>query len=796
MKRPSSPRPLVPVTCALAVGILLDRVLAVPVGYALAVAAAAVVVFVVGTMRRIAPVSAAAVYVLIAAAGAFSHHVQYHHVPQNDITHLASSGRILVSVRGKVLCEPWYRTFGSENQTRLATYDLAARELKVGDRWLPVSGSVRVRQYGGPMEIPFGARMQLSGMLRLPESATGPGQSDYREHLRRQGIRTLLTVSGWDHAAIIETKGFHPVRALAHHIRWKAKRTIDDNFRLEEGAILNAVLLGDKGSVEEDVLEDFAASGTMHFLAISGLHVGIIAGAIWWFLRRLWSSRKLNSVFVIAVLIVYAYVTGGRAPIVRATVMTTAFCFAMLIDREADILNILAAAALALLAVRPTSLFGAGFQLSFAAVFSIVRLMPIVMPMWKSDPEKPRPSGFTHVLKRYFTLALAVSLCAWLGTAPLVAKYFHLVTPIVVLVSPILLPVISVILIGGIVSVMIAVVSPVLAYPFVYATTALLTCLQKIVFVVSAVPLSHWYVPGALGPLVYYAGLIAVMGLNLPRRIQAAAISVLVLWNLGAGPLLYLAAPERRDAVTMIDVGKGNCVVVTSKDGSTVVYDAGSTTFRNVGERKLAPFLWDRGIRRIDALILSDSQADHANGVREIVRRFRVEKVIVSGHFNRFEGGMELKHLLQNDGLDVVVVTASRTMQCGAIQCDILWPTKEAGSLPQNDSSLVVRLTSGGRRILLTGDIEGAAVRELLRGPLDLRCEILQVPHHGRAMALAEEFAAAARPGVTFISDVEGRMSGRSAAVYARLGSAAYGTWDSGTITIDLETMSVSTFCR
>jgi competence protein ComEC len=275
-----------------------------------------------------------------------------------------------------------------------------------------------------------------------------------------------------------------------------------------------------------------------------------------------------------------------------------------------------------------------------------------------------------------------------------------------------------------------------------------------------------------------------------------AVISVFLIWNLVAGPLLYLATPPMRDTVIMIDVGKGNCVVVTSKDGTVIVYDTGSTTFRSVGERKLAPFLWDQRIRRIDAIILSDSQADHANGVREIVRRFRVEKVIVSNYFSSFESGATLKRLLESDGVNVEVVSAGQTIQCGTVRCDVLWPPKDAKSLTPNDSSLVVKLTDSDKRILLTGDVEDAAAEELLRNPESLECEILQVPHHGRAMDLEEEFAAAARPDVALISDVEGRLSGRSVEFYNRRGSDAYGTWDSGSVTIDLETMKVSEFNR
>ncbi len=792
MKGISIPRPLVPVAFVFALGIFLDKIISPPFAWGLAVCSAAAAAFAMAFVARRVDSAACSIviYILVAAAGGLIHNVEYQYIAFDDVYHLAGEDPAPVAVRGTVVCEPWYGKFGR------ATYDFAIDEIKSGSEWTPVSGTVRVRQYDGPVDIPYGTRMELAGMLRLPRGPTGPGQFDYREYLRRNGVRTLMSVSGAEHARVIGGRGFHPVRRLAHHMRRKMKMVIDTNFPADEGAILDAMLIGNRSMMTRSTVESFAASGTTHFLAISGLHVGIIAGVIWWLLKYLGISRKWKSVLVMAAVILYAYVAGGRPPVVRAAVMTVAFCFAMIIDREADMLNIVAAAALALLVVHPSNLFDAGFQLSFAAVFSIVGLMPVIGIFREWSKQNGDGGRIPPAVKKYVLAAIAVSICAWLGVAPLVAKYFHLVTPVVILVSPVLLPLVGAILVGGMLSVAVASVSSVLASPIVYLTTVLLTLLQKIVAAAGVVPLSHWYV--SVMPLVpvYYVILAVLIMVNLPRRVKVSAMCLLGVWSIFSGLLWSPLSPVRADTVTMLDVGKGNCVVVTARDGSTVVYDIGSTSFRSVGERQLAPLLWGRGIRRIDALILSHPQADHVSGVREIIRRFLVEKVIVSSHFGRFEIGERVLRLLDESGVDVTVVTGPEILKFGAVECEILWPRSGVGDISPNDSSLVVKLTNGGIRVLLTGDIEEHAVRELLRDGINPACDILQVPHHGRMMSFSEEFATAAHPSIALMSDAYGDLAGKSRVMYEGLGSEIYTTWRSGTITIDCGTMEVSEWLR
>ncbi len=781
-----------PVTCAFAAGILLDRAFDAPVGFVIALwAAAAVASAVLLFTGRKPALSSAAIYALVLATGMLSHGAGRGPARSDDVSRLVRERPLLVSLRGQVIREPWYSTFGGDEKTYHISYDIDVTQIRTKDGWTDASGTVRATQYGSALEIPFGARMEVTGRLSLPRPPTVPGQFDYTAHLTGSGVRALLSVPGDFHARVTGHGIANPLRLVAHHVRWHARRTIERNFRRSEGAILEAVILGNRRAVGDEVLEAFATSGTMHFLAISGLHVGIIAGLIWWVMRLFGVPPKWTRIVVMGTVILYAYVTGGRPPIVRAAVMTCAFCFATIVEREADLMNILAAAALALLVSNPVNLFDAGFQLSFAAVFAIAGLMPLLTPYAMKLAGLAEGRERIRKAVKWLALGFAVSVAAWLGAAPLVAKHFHLVTPAVVLVSPLLLPVVAFVLAGGIVSVALAAVSPTLAQPAVALTSGLVTCLKKLVLASASFRFSYWHVPDAVIAPAYYIVLAAVIVLALRPRWKLAAVGVLIAWNISSIFFWDIFPSRQPDTVTMLDVGKGNCVVVTTESRHTLVYDVGSTSVRHVGSTRLAPYLWHRRIRRIDTLALSHPEADHINGVREIAWRFPIGNVLVSDRFRDYEQGRKLVAFLERRGIPVATVAAPALLKENGRTTKILWPRAEPKTLTVNDSSLVAALGRKGKRILLTGDVEDTAVWSLLGAPGTLACDVLQVPHHGRPIGPAQRLAEAARPAVALISDDARELSSEAAALYERVGSRVYATWDSGTITIDLADMSV-----
>jgi competence protein ComEC len=210
---------------------------------------------------------------------------------------------------------------------------------------------------------------------------------------------------------------------------------------LESGAFLSAILLGDRSELPKHLQTAFKNSGVYHILAISGLHVGIIALIIIYLLRLLRAGRGFSYIVTILFLISFALLTLSRPSVLRAVVMACVFLIGMLLGRKVDVYNSLGIAGLFILIRNPKDLFNVGFQLSFLAVFFIVYLVPRFMKTLRQDTN-PR-------IRKYIYMPLAVSISAWLGTAPLILYYFRIITPIAIIANSFIIPLLFILLIGA-----------------------------------------------------------------------------------------------------------------------------------------------------------------------------------------------------------------------------------------------------------------------------------------------------------------------------------------------------------
>ncbi len=383
--------------------------------------------------------------------------------PNNHISQFLGEEKLKTSVVGIIRSpaltrRPYYGNINS-------TYLFEIEGIKDKGEWLGVEGLSQIRiqtekdyEYGDrllvrgaikrpglPITTNVGAESysaRTSGGLRIrPYNVTNPN-FNYREYLERQNIFALINTKEHNITLLSHNYKSNPIFRYTYSIREKLKNKIIEKMPLESGAFLRAILLGDRSELPKDIQTSFKNSGTMHILAISGLHVGIIALVIVSLLRFLRIGRMPSYTFTILFLIFFALLTLSRPSVVRATVMACIFLAGLLLGRKVDIYNSLGLAALFVLLRNPKDLFNVGFQLSFLAVLSILYLVPKFTRFLKQDAN--------FYIKRYFYMPLAVSISAWLGTFPLILYYFRIVTPVAIVANIFIIPVLFVLLIGGI----------------------------------------------------------------------------------------------------------------------------------------------------------------------------------------------------------------------------------------------------------------------------------------------------------------------------------------------------------
>jgi len=751
--------------------------------------------------------------ILVACAGAARYRATVDPSP-NDVARLVDSVPRVVTLDGTVVRSPrivppprdvflpyapYYERMSLALQTEWAT---------VGEQRVPVHGRVWVTARGvSGLDQPgfphLGDRVEVVGFLAPFHEPANPGGFDYGRYMRRQGIRALVTTKQAEAIRVVKPAADR-VRWVLGAIRTSAVKRLEHLPSAEGRAVVSAIMLGRKDLLDDYIPgtegvteEDFIKSGAAHFLAVSGLHVGMVGGMVLLLLRAAGAGRKATALLVAVVVLQYALMTELRPSVVRAAVFVWILCLGWAAGRQRLFWNSLAAAAIIVLAWRPGDLFSFGFILSFGILSGLMFLCRrIEAAVLRRDAEAEalsEPSaGLTRFWRRLVRPTISISIAAAAISLPLVASRFHMVAWLSPLTSVLLTLPVMALLGSGMVLVLVGSVSAPLAALVAYVPAAFAWLIGRIVGAVAHVPGGHFYLAEFSWPwLVMVYGLLAAWiwreRLGIPRRrlaIAALAATAVFLWTTGH------RAPAQTRA-TFLAVGSGNTNLVELPNGRNFLYDAGSAlSYMRAGEGTTAPALWSRRIGRVDAVFISHPHFDHFKDILPIVKRFGVRRVFVPPTFMR-------KRLTVDDavveGLRALGVrveffgAGDRLAGTGDTAVRAIWPRGSASQTREiNDGSLVLDIEEGGRRLLLTGDIEATGIDALLASEPNLKADAMLWPHHGSDPDAAGRLARAAGAKVLVVScglvraqekdppwvaeqDIECRRTGRDGAVTVML---------------------------
>jgi competence protein ComEC len=461
--------------------------------------------------------------------------------------------------------------------------------------------------------------------------------------------------------------------------------------------------------------------------------------------------------------------------------------------------NTFSLAWLAVLGFNPTDLFTPGFQLSFLCVAVLLWGIPLwFRPRQRTPLEQliDESRSTTERIVRYGLRAIRrmylISLTLGIATAPLIAYWQNIISPAGVLIGPPAILLTTVALIAGFILLLLWPLGPI-AFPLAWITGQAIWACDAVVNLAARLPGGYWYVGSlpvwwvvgfyAIGIGWMFAdasGLAQVWSPLRNRRLLPISLVVWTLLGLGIG----LSRPDSDEMrMTVLAVEHGSCVVIETPDGRVLLYDAGATSGPDVTKRHIAPFLWSRGIRRIDEVFISHADLDHFNGLPALLDRFTVGRITLNPSFadKPSAGVRETLAAIERRGVAVRTVRAGDQLAAGDVQIDVLHPTAEGPYGVENVRSMVLLVRHRGHSILLTGDVEGAGVEQLTsRSPQ--KADVLLTPHHGAA-APAEVIADWAKPRLVVSS--QGRNDlGKADAVFKKRGVPYWPTWPNGAVTI------------
>lgn len=749
------PRPLIPLAGAAILGILSGPHVPFSAALLFVVLVAVALVAVALAWWEQTRLATAAAILAFGCLGVGAYRLAVVDRPADHISRLPEAllGRPL-SLRGRVIGPPEEvpAPFNSDGDAAARVRLLVAVEGVQGAQgWPGASGTARVtiRQALGTYRR--GDSIEGTFLVRPPQGFRNPGGFDYGAYLVAQGI--FLEAWGSDETSIRRhvPGGWSVLRAV-DDLRGAMLRALDRAYPGIPGALLRAIVLGDRTGLTPEVNDAFLRSGTYHIMAISGLNVSLLAGTLFFVLRLLFVPIRVRACLSLIAVSLYAVLAGGGASVVRAAVMADAYLLAILLDREADLLNTVALSALALLLWNPLWLWDVGFQLTFAATLGIILTIER-FPM----ADLPR-------LVRGLADSLLISVAAFAATLPILAATFHRTSVVGIAANLPIVPLSGILTATGLLSMVLLVLLPGGLPPLETLNSWLLEVLLRAARLFAALPGALVGLPGpsVAMTLAYYGALLGLVAWGRKRlgwltgALSAAALLLLVAHR------FHPVLSEPRLRLTVLDVGQGDGMVLELPDRRTMVVDAGGRFDEayDVGERVMIPFLWHRWVRRIDVLVLSHPHPDHLNGLRAVLQTFPVGEVWDGGWPVRSPRYLWFLEELRERRIPQRVVEAGWDWDGGGgLQVAVLHPmrpflsgSKRGHYSDVNSNSIVLRLRYGETVLLLTGDIEEEAERVLLDRLVPLRAAVLKVPHHGGRTSSSDAFLTAVAPRYAFVS--------------------------------------------
>ncbi len=653
-------------------------------------------------------------------------------VPPNDVRSMADWPAPL-SLEG-VISSP-VEVRGDRQIFRFAVDSLWTEE-----RGFSAAGQTRVTVYDTLGSLRQGDRLVVKGMLRRPSGSHNPGDFDYRAWLAGQGIHTQFSVTDATRLLRLARDQDPPLqRYIIRPVRDHALRVIRSGLESEPRALLGALLIGVRTEIDDKMREEFSQVGVVHVLAVSGLHVGFVLAALLLLINVLRIPFRARLPLLLAGIYLYVLITASAPPVVRAAVMAGLLLAAPLLQRRLNPVNAIALAALIILVLNPLDLFGAGFQLSFAATLGIILIYRRFDGWAASHIARWREEG--RFWAKSALQLLMVSFAAQIATLPLTAFYFNYVPLYGLLANLAVVPLVSLIVMVGFVAIVFALAWPVLGFVFLQCDWLLLQLLIMIVKKSAALPGAALEVatPSFFLLAMFYLAVALALSWPQPRLAKRWVLAALLTAN--GWVWSQAIQPQRNMRVIFFDVGQGDAALIAFPNGVNYLIDSGEANERtDCGKNVILPWLRRNGIRAIDAALITHSHSDHAGGLRTLLARRRIKALYHPGD-GASRAFRSLDSLAAACGVPVHAAGAGfELMPCPGAWLRILHPSAGSGEpWDENDGSMVVRLQFGRRVFLFLADIESGGEARLLPYSDFLRSDVVKVAHHGSATASTPE---------------------------------------------------------
>lgn len=626
----------------------------------------------------------------------------------------------------------------------------------------------------------IGGEVLVRGRFEAYREASNPGEFDACRYYRILGISGKLK-----NAEVLRTGTDYnkPVHML-YQFKLYLEKKIRSFYPQKEAGIMTTMLLGDKTGLDREIKDLYRAAGILHILSVSGLHVSLLCYGLYKGLRRIGVPMRTAAAAGAIWAAVYGVMIGMGVSVFRAVLM---FCLQMLAEwwgRTYDLLTALSVSAVLLLLMNPLYLYHSGFWLSYTCVLAISLLYPCL-----KIPEK-REKGRVVILLNSALLSVSITI----ATLPVFLWFYYEVTLWGIVWNLLVVPLMSVVLGGGIFTLFLPEAVKGFAGIIVRGICLLLSLFENLCHITEWTGLGTIIAgqPAFWQIVLFAAGLLCFLAVSGKLRYMQRLAALMALTG------ILILRPRAEFKITFLDVGQGDGICVQNENGNVYLIDGGSSSKSDVGTYQILPFLKQQGIRKIEAVFISHGDLDHVSGIRELLEAQKggvvIRQLILSGKgragfFDEYE---ELLKLCNETGTGVYIMQAGETVKDGKLSLACLHPDGEFEG-EKNASSQVLYLSYGDIKVLFTGDVEGggeSCLAQVMKEKELKDITILKVAHHGSKYSTSGQFLEQANPKAAIISCGKNNSYGHPhAELLERLkeqGCLVFQTQKSGAITVSV----------
>lgn len=623
---------------------------------------------------------------------------------------------------------------------------------------------VKKKDYDKLLE--YGDMVCLNGIYNKPNEKGNYGGFDYSLYLKTQKIYGIIDATN---ISLISKNNISYLQKSLNSLKEYTRKVLNKNLGEDEANLCIGLLIGDRTELSDDIEEDFKTSNLTHLLAVSGSHfVYIVIGLQW--LNKFLKRKRLGQLLMIIVIILFMNLTGNTGSVVRSGLMAILTVLSSVFYRKSDIMNSMAISIIIQIILNPYIIFDIGTQLSYGGVIGIVlfnkeivdfmgKISGLIMEKLSlsgTNNTKIKLNFFTRIIE-YIIDSISVTISANLVIIPIMMFNFNTISFSFIISNLLAGAILGVIVIYGFVLVFLSIILGNFLIPFFYILNIMLKILLSIAHFCSKIPFSKVYLitPSIFFIMAYYICLYIIKLKKYKFKFIGSITLLLILFNF----IFQITISKSNNLeLNFIDVGQGDCTLIRVSN-KAILIDGGGSSYSDsydVGEMTVVPYLLDRGIYKLDYVIVSHFDSDHCQGLSFVMENLTVENVIVSPLGQESNEYTEFINLAQKQKSNIIYVKKGDLIKLGSATIKILFPDEIL--IPDNEknnNALVFKLNYKNISILFTGDIEEKAEKKILdlyqSNLKELECTILKVAHHGSKTSSIQTFLDIVKPKIALI---------------------------------------------